>query len=62
MLLDGALLGHHATSAWEPDDLRDLKRERAILGQDAFDQQVTAKVPQDLRASLESGIENAEDS
>ena len=61
VLIDGALLWHQLTGGWDTGDLRYLKRERAILGQAAFDQLAAAKVPQDLRQSLDSGLDSADD-
>ncbi len=62
VLLEAALLWRQATGEWEIGDLRDLKEIRAIIGLAAFGQLVTAKVPPDLRASLDAGIESAEGS
>ena len=59
-LMDAALLWHQETGGWDADDLRHLKRERAVIGQDTFSQLVTMKVPQELQRSLYSGIESAE--
>lgn len=59
-LLDAALLWHQATGSWDPGGLRNLKQERAIIGQAAFDRLAAAKIPQDLRTSLDAGIQNAE--
>jgi hypothetical protein len=53
LLLDAALLRHDATAPWDPGDLRNLRQERATIGKAAFDQLATAKVPLDLRASLD---------
>ena len=61
VLLDAALLWHQVTGGWDVGDLRNLKRERAIIGQAAFDQLAAAKIPQDLRESLDSGIETVAD-
>jgi hypothetical protein len=61
VLIDGALLWHQLTGGWDTGDLRYLRRERAILGQAAFGRLAAAKVPQDLRQSLGSGIDGAED-
>jgi hypothetical protein len=58
-LLDAALLWHQVTGGWDAGDLRYLKRERSIIGLTAFDQ-LAARIPQDLRSSLDSGIETAE--
>jgi hypothetical protein len=55
-LLDAALLWHQQTGGWDANDLRNLTRERAAIGQDAFSRLVAAKVPRDLRQSLHSGI------
>jgi hypothetical protein len=60
MLMDAALLWHQETGGWHAADLRHLKQERAVIGQDAFSQLATAKIPQDLQPSLYSGIESAE--
>lgn len=62
VLLDAALFWHQATGGWDAGDLQNLKRERAIIGQDAFGQLAAARIPQDLRTSLDSGIDSAEDS
>ncbi len=61
-LLDAALLWHQAAGGWDSGDLRSLKRERTIIGLDAFEQLAAARVPSDLRTSLTSGIDSAEDS
>src|SRR5262249_3934325 len=60
ILLDGALLWHQGTGAWGAADRRNLKREQAAIGPAAFHQLARAKVPRDLRSSLDSGIESAE--
>jgi hypothetical protein len=62
VLLDAALLWHQATGGWDAGDLRNLKRERAVIGQAAFDQLVAAKVPANLRTALNSGIDKSDDS
>jgi tetratricopeptide (TPR) repeat protein len=59
--LDSALLSRQAIGGWDPGDLRNLKRERAIIGQTAFNQLTAEKVPQELRASLAAGLDSAED-
>ena len=61
VLLDAALQWHQVTGKWDIGDLRDLKRERVIIGQAAFSQLVTAKVPQELQPLLDSGLQRAED-
>ena len=61
VLMDAALLWHQLTGGWDTGNLRYLKRERAILGQATFSQLAAAKVPQNLRQSLDSGIDSAED-
>jgi hypothetical protein len=58
--MEAALLRRQETGVWDSDDLGWLKRERAVLGQDAFSQLVAAKVPQELQQSLGSGIEGLE--
>jgi hypothetical protein len=58
--MDAALQWHQEAGEQEAGDLRHLKRERAAIGQDAFSQLVTAKVPQDLQPSLTAGIDSAE--
>ena len=60
-LLDAALTWHQVTGNWDAGDLTNLKRERAIIGSDAFEQFVAAKIPEDLRTSLVSGVDAAED-
>ena len=62
VLLDGALARRQMTGSWAPADLRNLRREREIIGQAAFDQLVTAKVPEELRISLGPELETTEDS
>jgi tetratricopeptide (TPR) repeat protein len=61
VLLDAVLLWYQVTGNWDPGRLRDLSRERAVIGQDAFSQLLTAKIPQDLRPSLVSALHSAED-
>jgi tetratricopeptide (TPR) repeat protein len=59
-LIDAAVIRHQQTGEWDADDLRYLKRERGVIGQDAFSQLVTAKLPQVLQRSLYSGIQGLE--
>ena len=60
-LLNAALLRYQATGRWDPEDLRNLKRERAAIGLDPFERLTAANVPEDLRTSLNSGIESTEE-
>jgi tetratricopeptide (TPR) repeat protein len=62
VLLDAALLWHQAIGNWDAGDLQNLKQERAVIGTTAFSRLTAAKIPQDLRTSLDSAIENAEHS
>jgi tetratricopeptide (TPR) repeat protein len=61
VLLDGALLWHQLTRNWDPDDLRDLKRERQLIGEADFQQIITVKVPRDLQEALTTAIAEADD-
>jgi tetratricopeptide (TPR) repeat protein len=61
VLLDAALLWHQGTGDWDPGDLRNLRQERAAIGQAAFDQLVATKIPQDLQASLGAGVDSVAD-
>lgn len=61
MLIDAAMLWQQVTGGWDPGDLRYLRDEVAIIGQDEFGQLVTAKVPSSLQKSLYSGVAGIED-
>ena len=60
MLIDAALLWHRVTGSWDPSDLRRLLHESTVIGEAAFRQLVTAKVPPDLTSLLYSSIESTE--
>jgi hypothetical protein len=60
MLINAAFLWRQETAEWDVGDLQHLKRERAVIGQDAFRQLVAANVPQDPLPSLHSGIDSTE--
>jgi hypothetical protein len=60
-LIDAMLLWHKLTGKWDTGDLRYLKRERAILGDTAFNQLAEATVRQSLQPSLDSGLDSAQD-
>ena len=61
VLLDAAQLWNQATGGWAAGDLRNLKRERTVIGSEAFEQLVATKVSQDVRAALNARIDSAED-
>jgi len=62
ILIEAAVGWHQLTGDWDARDVQYLKRQRTILGQDEFGRLADAKVPQDLRQSLDSELDDAGES
>ena len=52
ILVDAAVGWYQLTGTWDPVDLRYLKRERELIGDEAFITLVAAKVPPEIQTAL----------